>query len=821
MKKFTKKVGVFVLIICLSFCFGGCTIFPSSGSDWPDGQKPEYQRPAQDKDNTEAGTPPEHEEPPAYNYYDEEYYEGYSDTYSGIITAYMPSVREEGAATQEYLQARAKFNRKVSQQYAVLSEYVLYSLLGKYGGSTVDVNLTFDVEKSGVAVANVRVQSVSENKDYALFSTLGAIERSIDGVILSPSNPSTILDSESAEIVPNLNINNAWLCNLGIGGEALGADYNANYIAKYKEFLQIRLMEEMLGVSTKTTLGVYNAYTPQVKSMAIAELAKKVPNLGLVNDSVLASRIQSIIKDEIIGSAAMARSTSEIAVQEKYVWSVNASNVQYSVGEVMYQMATIVPTKQDGTDYVVGGSTISIVDTNSTSNYLYDTNGEPVLVSVKNKYNQDVTIQAREGNTYTLDSGITYDVGEIVYTTNPQMQTVNTSDGEKQIAATMSDAERLYYPNGDPILVDIDLNGTDVTVHVVKGTDYTLDQANLPLLGDLSFTRERDINNNGVIDVGTYNDAQIFGYDYNTDVSTVVNGMLEWAESMPKADSREYISIDAEEYYSPMDKPNEGDLADITHMQYQDYTSVIVYNKVFAFPWLLGLSIQSKENLVIDVYIRARKTFVDQSQQQTVTQVLKLGTMHTDSSKHFGWDGDVDPQDSTVDYDNLVANNQIWNICLEFIELLPEVEMTDMLPNSDAYIDEDGILQYSINDIDFSKDKFKDYKYLYYMQTQGMTPPSVSGKVLTEVVDGAATNSQEQGYYEGEYDRFVATNKLTGTASDNREINFSQELVVYNDTYSQEDYIEIIFDVKNKNEVSDSTFKFYLEQYPLTNVEEE
>jgi len=654
-------VGVFVMIIILPFCFGGCTIFSNGG--WPNGQAPEYQRPAGDKTDIDPGTPPEHEDPPQYDYYDEEYYEGYGDVYSGLVTAYLPSVRDEGTATQEYLQARAKFNIKVAQQYAVLSEYVIYSLLGKYGGGAVDVDLTFDVGKAGVTPVVTAVQGEPIVNTGTLFSTLGAIERSVDAVRLEPETPSTIEISNTAEIVPNLNSANAWLCNLGIGVGDLGADYNANYVAKYKEFLQIRLMEEVIGVSTKTTLSVYNTYTAQVRSMAISRLAKQVPSLGLIADSVLVSKVQSIIRDEVIGSVALARSTQDIAVQEKFVWTV-------------------------------------------------------------------------EGNL-------------------------------------------------------------------------------------VPFIRELDINANTIIEDEVYYSNSIYGYAYAEDVSSVVSGLLQWWDIMPKADSREYISIDVEEYYSPMQQPDEGQKPDITHMQYQDYTSAILYNKAFAFPWLLGVSIQSKENLVIDVYIRVRKTFVDNQTRQTVTQVLQLGTMHTDSTKDFNWDGGMDPHDDTVDYDNLVANNQMWNVCLEFLYLLPEVTMDDMLPNSDAYVDDEGNLQYSVTDIDFSKDKFKDYRYIYYMQTLGLTPGVEGSQIPTEVVPGSDTNSQVQGYYQGDYDAYLSTNKLVGTASDNREVTFSQNLVVYNDQNNQNDYFEVIFDVRNKNEVTDSTFKFYLEQCPLTENDEE
>ncbi|MBR7090886.1 MAG: hypothetical protein IKC79_00355, partial [Clostridia bacterium] len=702
--------------------------------------------------------------------------------------------------------------------------------LGKYGASSENATITFDVGKAGVDISSTQVNTAPVVRDYALFTTMGAIERSIDGIRLNPSNPTTILDSDTAEIVANTNSMNAWICNLGKGTGELGADYNANYIAKYGKYLQIRIMEEVLDTTTKTTIGVYNNYTVADKNTRIMELARAIPNLGIVNDTTLSSKIKDVVLQEIIGSTAITRSTQAISVQEKYTWEIDPSNIRYGVGEVVYNMSVVTATKSDGTDYMENGSVVNIVDTVGTAQKLYDASDNPILVIMQNKYNENVLVHAREGQELTIpDTDIKYSVGEIVYTTEYQTVPATKKSGEVctdtggnvvMIADTYSTAELLYYPDGMPILVTKDINGTDVQVHAVDGDEFILNGAGIPNLGNINYERVLDANDNGIIDNSVYTNAVLYGYTYSTDVDSIVDAMLQWGSSMPKVDSREILSIDSTKYYSPITEPTQGKLMDIEHMNYENYNSAIVYNSQFAFPWLLGLSIQSKSNLEIDVYIRARKTYLDGLQFNTVTQVLKLGTMHTDSSEDFCWDGEVEDE-TEVDYDTLVANSRMWDICLEFGELLPEVTIADILPNSDAYIDDNGVLQYSITDIDFTREKFKDYKYIYYMQTQGMTPPSSDGKVMTEVVEGQDTLSQTQGYYQSGYDRYLSTDKLTGTAGDNREVTFSQNLIVYNDQNSQEDYIEIIFDVKNKHQVSDSTFKFYIEQYPLTQNEED
>ena len=744
MKKFTKKVGIFVMIICLSFCFGGCTIFPSS-TDWPDGQKPEYQRPAGDDTITKPGEPSTTPTDPEPTYWDEEYYDGYSDVYSGLITAYVPNVRDEGNKTTQLEQARVKFNGKVASQYAVLSEYVLYSLLGKYGGGAVTQEVTYNVDKVGVGITTTTVNSEPTVNDKALFTTMGAIERSIDGIQLNPSNPSTLEECESAEIVAKLNDTNKWLCNMGIGTGNIDSDYNANYVAKYKTYLQIRLMEEITNSATKTTLSIYNGYSDTNKNNKIVELSKKIPSIGLNTDSVLASKIEQIIKNEIIGSEAITRSTASIEVKERFEYTY-PNEIKYTIGEVVY-----------------------------------------------------------EGENYTTTQATTKLGGVYLEQGNP-------------IEIVVTNGEKLYYPSGNPVIVDIDIDGTILKTHASVGQDYTLTQ--IPAQEVVNYIKELDANNNGVIDINGYTNATLYGYTYANDVNSIVSDMLDFANTMPKVDSREYLSIDSTEYYSAITKPETGKLADITHMDYQNYTSAIVYNKQYAFPWILGVNIQSKENLVIDVYIRVRKTYVDGFEQKTVTQVLKLGTMHTDSTKDFYWAGDVDDEDESVDYNTVVANSQMWDMYQVFGNLLPEVTMADMKADSEAYIDEDGILQFTINDIDFGKPKFKDYRYLYYMQVQGITPPAKDGKVVTEVVTGTDEVSQQQGYYQGDYNKYVATNKVTGTASDQKEITFSQNLIVFNEQSSQEDYIEIIFDVTNKDSVTDSSFKFLIEESPSMEEEE-
>ena len=747
MKKFTKRVGVFVMIICLSFCFGGCTIFPSSGSDWPDGQKPEYQRPAGDNVVSEPGEPAEDTIITGPAYWEEEHFEGYSDVYSGVISAYVPSVREEGNKTSDYELARVKFNSKVAEQYAVMSEYILYSLLGKYGGGAVDKTLSFDIGKAGVLSVNANVINVPSTNDSALYTTMGAIERSIDGVVLSPSKPSTIEECENAEIVANINIENKWLCNMGVGVDELTSDYNESYVAKYKGYLQIRLMEEVLNSTTKTTLTTYNAWTQTQISGHIVDLSKQIPNIGIEADSVLNSKVQSIVLNEIIGSVALARSTASISVKERFEYSY-PSEIKYSLGEIEYEddnvtYKTTQATTQLGMPYLEGGNVVNIVVTGG---------------------------------------------------------------------------EKLYYASGNPVIVDIVIGETTLKAHASVGDSGTLTE--IPDSEVTNYTRELDVNRNGVIDINGYTTTSIYGYTYSSDVSEIVGDMLDFASTIHKVDGREYVAIDSTKYYSPITQPETGKLADLENVTYQDYTSAIVYNKQYAFPWIMSVGIQSKENLVVDVYIRVRKTYVEGLQQKTVTQVLKLGTMHTDSTKDFYWEGESS-DDEDVDYDTLVANTMAWDICTEFGKLLPEVTQDDLLDENTAFVDEDGVLQYSITDIDFSKEKFKNYRYLYYMQVQGMTPPVSGNNVVTEVVSGSAEVEQLQGYYQGNYERYVSTDTLSGTAGDNQQVTFSQNLVVYNDQNSSEDYIEIIFDVTNKDKVTDSTFKFIIEQVPFMEEEEE
>lgn len=294
-KVFSKILGLFCAF-ALFFGFSGCSLVPglSGGGGGTGGGGSGNTN--NDHTNEQPVTNPEFEQDAEGNWV---YFDDLINDCYGVRIVSIPPVGAESG--NEVTNAeRARFYTNVSAQFEVLSEYVLCYLLGEFGGGIEAVDI---VSEDGDYATKIQAISPQE-RDVNIFDTN---QYRIEGVL-------TGWDYDGTDLSPiySTENNKAWILYLGQNYISDGADYYANsYIAKHKDFVQLRLMEivlnELYNTSYKTSWADASGDVTSTINAYIKEFAKLGFEMGEMSDTdSIAGKIKQFIEQEVIGTEVIS-----------------------------------------------------------------------------------------------------------------------------------------------------------------------------------------------------------------------------------------------------------------------------------------------------------------------------------------------------------------------------------------------------------------------------------------------------------------------------------------------------------------------------------
>ena len=409
MKKILSKLSVFLCAFVLLFCFSGCTILPGinfgggggggntgGGSGGGTGSSGI----GSGEHTEEPVDDPEFEQDEDGNY---SYYSDYIEQYYGVR---VMSVPPEGQTTENETtnKERRRFYINAKAQFEVLSQYILYYLVGSFGSGIENTSIAgYDSEfGSDYTITLPAMSPVVINAD-AFNSDEFLIERVLSNYVYDGTTLSAEYDSSYK-----------WNFNL----EGVESNYAHNFVDKYASYVEIKLVEFVLNSQTGTNYNTTWAEASNIQQcqQKIAEYIKTFTSLGLemgeINQSgSLANYIYNFILDEIIGSTALNYNqiphdieeptyiiSNEEGEEEESYFDVNGNGVQDSVLINYTSYKSIAQTITQNLITIVSGE--EFVDLNQ--NGQYDA-GEPFTdINGNNSYDAGfIKIDAMEVQDYT------------------------------------------------------------------------------------------------------------------------------------------------------------------------------------------------------------------------------------------------------------------------------------------------------------------------------------------------------------------------------------------------------------------------------------
>lgn len=303
------KVKISLLCVCMFsflFCFTGCDFgFIHFETNTPQG---EFVRHTNDDDLQQGErVPPQNDnfDDPTSVLFEDGTMDEYIDVWHGVRTVYDPSSENYLSITNQTLLAqRQKFNQNATDQYYYFAWYVLTAL----------------VDNFGVPVGN-------QTKTYTFYT--GGKEGS------APINYSQVafLRQEmriEGKVSGSFDDTKKWNFSLSTHDET---EYYENYIHAFTNYLQIRFLEVVLGLSkteinTIVDLSTGAIYETEINAK-LANYAQKIEKLGIANKK---SDFIALILDEVIGQNEFLSQVSSIV--DDFMNSIAPTFASYSRTEV-------------------------------------------------------------------------------------------------------------------------------------------------------------------------------------------------------------------------------------------------------------------------------------------------------------------------------------------------------------------------------------------------------------------------------------------------------------------------------------------------------
>ena len=297
------------------------------------------------------------------------------------------------------------------------------------------------------------------------------------------------------------------------------------------------------------------------------------------------------------------------------------------------------------------------------------------------------------------------------------------------------------------------------------------------IYNELPYFANIDLNDDSIYDE-TFTSTTLYKYNFDAVVSRIVSEIYDSAgtsvKELPTFDRREIVDDDSTIFFTPGIEGTDTVADRLTNMDYQEYQSAIMYCKTNSIPWVFTLSIDSIEDLEMDIYMRINKS--------GTIYTCYLGTMHTKSNENYSWTNNYNdedtPEETEIDYNTLEANTQSWDIVSKICE-------GQNLPEDSVALPEE----------------------LNTLFTEGTSTVNVD--LLTD----PGTYLDISGYKLPIYNDYVSG--PSSVKKGNTIADLSNLLVCGN---TSNDYIEIIFDTKHDDDIlvdKDYRFKFIFQNIDL------
>lgn len=319
--KVKKIITKFLSLLCtfaFLFCFSSCVIkddFGDSDGDLQiyDGSGNDSGSNADDSSQPQSSGDPEFEidEDGNYTYFTDMY-----DTYKGIK---IVSVPKKGAESQSQTTnaERQRFYANLNSQFEVMSEYIIYYLVGNFGVPTPQNAIKGDDGTYGEDYTKEIAAISPAQTDATIFDTNDyLIEKNLSGFSYN---------GQTLQLSPIYEVLHPW--TLSLESPTMGADYLNSYVATYKTFFKLKLMEFVLNNTLGTSYNTTYAYASNTDDALarIDDYAEMFDRLGFDFSQSLSSAIKTFLMTEVIGNDAVTYGLSPKTFNEPIDPSISES----------------------------------------------------------------------------------------------------------------------------------------------------------------------------------------------------------------------------------------------------------------------------------------------------------------------------------------------------------------------------------------------------------------------------------------------------------------------------------------------------------------
>ena len=301
------RVGIFLMLLLVVFCFAGCSWFDSGGLT-PGTGEGEQSFP---DDRYQTGD----KEYPGMDWDSSEYTAQDNEDRASATQAVRATYTEAFETTDDAeLQAdRDKFNKNAALQYEIVAYSILYYLVGNYGyidGQTGEnLNYIFYADTSYLTHGEQQSATVSlpvikpfEADDLYLDGHDGAIEHTIAG-LAGEYTYDAVSDSGTWSVERVYETQYRWNFNLD---SEVTSSYNQNFINEFLPYVQINLMEYGLGHEL-TPVSQLMTLAPSQLDALIHDYVGEIDKLGIIANQEYSDFLYNYIMDTIIGENALSR----------------------------------------------------------------------------------------------------------------------------------------------------------------------------------------------------------------------------------------------------------------------------------------------------------------------------------------------------------------------------------------------------------------------------------------------------------------------------------------------------------------------------------
>ena len=292
-----NRLKVLLLTLCMSislFCFAGCNSFSGNGLDFGGGTDTPYIQHSDDEVKPhypgEDHTIPY---PDSTIPSDEDWLfeaDAFDETiaqYYGVRNLYTPDAQSasylDSSLPTSIKNNRQKFNTNAVKQYEYMAKYILINLVDHYATAINDITTdryTFFADDPTIYL--------EINYDTSTYRSVNAVQ-------------SRAIQTDE------------WTCHLNLDGVSNLDEYYANsyvstYLSTFVPYLQIRLIETALGITTPTTLAAMvdtsnNHPTAQAQAR-IDAYASRISQLGIpTQNGADTINYAGVVASDVVGSA--------------------------------------------------------------------------------------------------------------------------------------------------------------------------------------------------------------------------------------------------------------------------------------------------------------------------------------------------------------------------------------------------------------------------------------------------------------------------------------------------------------------------------------